>query len=142
MQKAGLDDHYVGGAWGREMFEVLGSSKLVVNRHGAIAGDFAVNMRMYETTGAGAALVTERKSNLADLFEPGAEVIAYDGILDAAEQAAALLADPARLDRVAAAGQARTLGEHSYRQRAAQLSSILEPRLGGVRAQTDAAPST
>ena len=145
MQKAGLHDHYVGAAWGREMFELLGSSKLVVNRHGAIAGDFAVNMRMYETTGAGAALVTERKSNLAELFEPGTEVIAYSGIQDAAEQAAALLADPARLDQVAAAGQARTLGQHSYRHRAAQLSELLEKRLESARsatAQTDAAPST
>jgi len=141
MEKAGLERNYVGAAWGREMFDLLGSAKVVVNRHGAIAGDFAVNMRMYETTGAGAALVTERKSNLGELFEPGVEVIAYDGIQDAAEQAAALLADPARLDRVAAAGQARTLGEHSYRHRAARLADILTEQLARVR-QTDAAPST
>ena len=142
MERAGLAENYVEPAWGRDMFELLGRSKLVVNRHGAIAGEFAVNMRMYETTGAGAALITEQKSNLADLFEPGVEVITYDGIQDAATQAAALLADPDRLDRVAAAGQARTLGSHSYRHRAQQLAELLQKQLTRVGSQTEAAPNT
>ncbi|MBX3099072.1 MAG: glycosyltransferase [Salinibacterium sp.] len=126
---AGLSEHYAGPAWGKEMFALLGQSKLVVNRHGSIAGDYAVNMRMYESTGSGAALVTEVKSNLAELFEPGTEVLAYSNVEEAADLAAALLADPARLDAVAAAGQARTLRDHSYARRAEQLVEAIDVRL-------------
>lgn len=129
LEAAGLASHYVGKAWGREMFELLGQSKMVINRHGSIAGPYAVNMRMYESTGSGAALITEDKTNLRDLFEPGVEVIAYDGVDDAAAKAAALIADPARLDAVAAAGQARTLRSHSYAHRAEQLEAVIEERL-------------
>jgi hypothetical protein len=127
----GLTDNYVGPAWGREMFGLLAKSKLVINRHGAVAGEYAVNMRMFETTGTGAALVTEKKSNLTTLFEPGVEVLAYDSHEEAAELAADLLADPERLDQVASAGQARTLGEHTYAHRAHTLAGVIEGSLAG-----------
>lgn len=126
---AGLSELYRGPAWGNEMFELLGRSRLVVNRHGAIAGDYAVNMRMYEATGSGAALLIEERRNLADLFAPGVEVETYRSIEEAAEKAAELLADPARLDAVAAAGQARTLRDHTYDRRAERLSELFEARL-------------
>ena len=132
LKETGLHQNYHGPAWGREMFSLLGQSKIVINRHGSIAGPYAVNMRMYETTGSGAALITEDKSNLSDLFVPGVEVIPYSSADDAAEKAAGLLADPDRLDRVAAAGQSRTLHDHTYATRARTLdgaiSRILEER--------------
>lgn len=129
LASAGLEKHYRGEAWGADMFRILADSKLVVNRHGSIAGDYAVNMRMYETTGCGAALVTENKSNLATLFEPGVEVLAYDDIQQAARLASGLLADPGRLDAVAAAGQARTLATHTYAERAKALAEMIEDLL-------------
>ena len=66
------------------------------NARGDIAGPYAVNMRMYEATGSGAALITEQKANLADLFTPGEEVLAYTDAANAARQAAGILADPTR----------------------------------------------
>jgi spore maturation protein CgeB len=41
-----------------------------------------------------------------------------------------LLADPGRLDTIAAAGQRRTLKEHTYQHRVMQLSELLDARLG------------
>jgi spore maturation protein CgeB len=131
LEESGLLPHYRGQAWGKEMFELLGQSKLVLNRHGTIAGDFAVNMRMFETTGAGAVLVTEAKSNLSDLFEPNTEVLAYENPRQAAHLAREILADPLRLDAVAAAGQRRALEHHTYDQRAVALTEILADRLDG-----------
>ncbi|WP_431279762.1 glycosyltransferase family protein [Leifsonia poae] len=129
----GLTQNYVGPAWGAEMFRLLGEAKMVINRHGSIAGDYAVNMRMFETTGSGAALITENKSNLATLFEPETEVLAYDSPEQAAELAAGLVADPARLDRIAAAGQAKTLRAHTYAHRARTLGELIEASFGGRR---------
>ena len=115
------------------MFSVLGNSKIVVNRHGTVAGPYAVNMRMYETTGSGAALVTESKSNLQDLFNVGTEVMAYNNIDEAVETAVSLLADPDRLAALAGAGQQRTLHDHTYDRRAESLIEIFESDLARPR---------
>ncbi|MCX7521050.1 glycosyltransferase [Microbacterium sp. STN6] len=129
LDDSGLAPFHRGPAWGRRMFELLGQSKLVVNRHGEVAGPYAVNMRMFETTGSGALLVTEAKQNLADLFEPGREVLAYRSAQEAADLAAAALAEPARLDAIARAGQERTLAEHTYARRIERFIEILEEHL-------------
>jgi spore maturation protein CgeB len=137
---AGLTEFYHGQAWGGRMFELLGQSKIVINRHGSIAGKYSVNMRMYEATGAGAVLLTEQKDHLSESFSPGIEVLTYTDPIDAADRAASALNDPPLLDRVARAGQVRTLREHTYRERAKTLIAAIDERL--ARDQTDADPST
>lgn len=88
---------------------------------------------MFESTGSGALLVTENKSNLADLFEPGKEVLAYDSPRQAAELARDVLNDPQRLDRIAQAGQQRTLTSHTYTARAKQVTQIFETYLAAKK---------
>lgn len=127
--EAGLQRNYVGEAWGREMFEVLSRSKIVVNRHGTVSGDYAVNMRMFEATGSGAALVTEAKSNLAELFEPGVEVEPYDSYSDVGATVARLLNEPSRLNHMAEAGFRRTAETHSYSKRAETIEALFEELL-------------
>lgn len=129
LREAGLEDFYHGPVWGQEMFELLGKSKIVINRHGTIAGPYAVNMRMYESTGSGAALVTEQKSNLGELFAVGEEVLGYSDIADAVQQTSDLLQNPDRLSQIARAGQNRTLSDHTYDNRAEQLIQIFETDL-------------
>ena len=131
LEAAGLTKNYYGPVWGSEMFAVLGNSKIVVNRHGTVAGPYAVNMRMYETTGSGAALITESKSNLQELFNVGNEVMAYKDIEEAVDIAVNLLAAPNRLSSLALAGQERTLRDHTYDRRAESLIEIFESDLAG-----------
>jgi hypothetical protein len=126
LQEWGLEQFHKGPAWGKDMFALLGQSKLVLNRHGEVAGPYAVNMRMFESTGSGALLVTENKTNLSDLFEPGKEVLAYDTPQQAAQLARDVLDDPVRLDSIALAGQTRTLETHTYTVRASQVTEIFE----------------
>ncbi len=64
-----LRAHYRGGAWGLDMYRVLRNSKITVNVHGETAGRYAVNMRLYEATGVGTLLVTDRKESLGEVFE-------------------------------------------------------------------------
>jgi glycosyltransferase involved in cell wall biosynthesis len=129
LKEAGLTKNYHGPVWGKEMFSVLGNSKIVVNRHGTVAGRYAVNMRMYETTGAGAALITEQKSNLQDLFDIGTEVKAYNDIDEAVAMTISLLKNPSTLSALAHAGQQRTLRDHTYDRRAESLIEIFEKDL-------------
>ncbi len=76
-EKSPIRGCYRGQAWGREMFAIFRRSQIVINQHIGIAGDFANNMRLYEATGCGATLVTDRKANLHELFDVGSEVVDY-----------------------------------------------------------------
>lgn len=126
LEEAGLIKCFAGEAWGTEMFDVLSDSKIVINRHGTIAQNYSVNMRMYEATGSGAVLVTEDSVNISDLFEPGQEVCTYSDNDEAATKIQQLLADSAKMERIAKLGRDRTLKSHSYDQRVAKLIQIIQ----------------
>ncbi len=121
--------HFHGEAWGLDMYRVLARARVAINRHIDVAEGHANNMRLFEATGMGALLVTDGAGDLGRLFEPGAEAIPYR---DADELEAALdryLADEPARRAAAAAGQRRTLSEHTYERRMAELVAILAPRL-------------
>ncbi len=120
---------YESEVWGLDMFGILARSRITVNRHIGVAENYANNMRLYEATGMGATLVTDRKDNLADLFEPGVEVETYSDPEEAVAKVAELLRDPERCCSIGAAGAARTLRDHTYSVRMAQLRDILEKHL-------------
>jgi spore maturation protein CgeB len=114
---------YRGQAWGREMFGIFRRSQIVINQHIGIAGKFANNMRLYEATGCGAALVTDRKTNLHELFEIGSEVVDYSDPTECLARIEGLLSDPARCAAIGSKGQARTCSGHTYVQRTAELKA-------------------
>ncbi len=121
-----LRRRYNGEAWGLEMFRLLASARTVLNRHIGEAGEYANNMRLYEATGVGSLLITDAKTNLRDLFEPGREVVAYGTADELVAEARRFLADEDARREIAAAGQARTLREHTYAVRMQELATILE----------------
>jgi hypothetical protein len=120
-----------GEAWGLDMFAVLADAKIALNRHIEAAEGHANNMRLYEATGAGALLLTDPGSNLADLFEPGREVVVYDGPEDLVAKVRHYLAHDDERLAIARAGQARTLREHTYARRIEELARGLEARVNG-----------
>jgi spore maturation protein CgeB len=117
---------YRGERWGLDMYRVLASSRIVLNRHIAAAREYANNMRLFESTGVGSLLLTDAKVNLAELFEPDHEVIAYRDADDLVVRARHYLADDEARREIAAAGQARTLRDHTYATRMRELVEILE----------------
>lgn len=118
-----------GEAWGIDMYRVLHASRIALNRHIGVAGEYANNMRLYEATGVGSLLLTDEKSNLRELFEPGKEVVTYRTADDLAERARYYLANEEERQAIAAAGQRRTLRDHGYDTRMAELARLLEARL-------------
>lgn len=126
LRKYDLLENYRGTAWGTKMHEVLGRSKISINRHGEIAGPYAANMRLYESTAAGSLLVTEEKSNLSELFLPGVEVVTYGSNQEAAERVRYYLDHPDQLAQIAKAGQAKTFSSHTYRQRVSRMADELD----------------
>jgi hypothetical protein len=124
-----IRDRYRGEAWGMTMYQVLARSRIVINRHIDVAAGYANNMRLYEATGSGALLVTDHGRNLGELFEPGREVLVYESVDDLVPTLERLLADDCERRRIADAGQARTLRDHTYERRMAELAELLEQRL-------------
>ena len=116
---------YRGQAWGIDMYRILGQSRIALNRHVDIAGSYAANVRLYETTGLGTLLVTDAKKNLHDLFEVGREVVAYGSPGECVELAKYYLEHEGEREAIARAGQRRTLREHMYRHRMEELSEII-----------------
>jgi hypothetical protein len=116
---------YRGQAWGVDMYRVCLSSYIVFNRHGGVAQGFSNNLRMFEATGCGALLMTEYSPNLSDYFTD-AECVSYVNADDAVSRIRYLLAHPAELRKIAAAGQQRTVTEHTYFQRMPKVSEVLK----------------
>lgn len=120
-----LNRSYMGNAWGQDMYRVLSNSRITVNHHGS-TGFYANNLRLYEATGLGAALVTDQKLNLSELFSVGSEVATYGTTKECIARVVELLSFPSKVQEIASAGQARTRREHLWSRRAPELLAMLE----------------
>jgi spore maturation protein CgeB len=119
---------YRGPAWGVDMYEIYLSSYIVLNRHGAIAGGYSNNLRLFEATGCGAMMLTEESRNIRDYFLEN-ECVTYTSPADAAEKINYALRHVDWMERIAANGQQRTLKNHTYAQRIPQVVKELETLL-------------
>jgi len=120
-----LPKHY-GEIWGKEMYKILLQSKITINRHGAVAQNYACNMRLYEATGCGALLITDHKDNIDKLFEVDKEIVSYKTAHELKEKINYYINNPEKAKTIAKAGQQRTLQEHTYLNRMKELVKILE----------------
>jgi spore maturation protein CgeB len=118
--------HHGGEVWGLDMYRALARSRITLNRHINVAENNANNMRLYEATGIGTMLLTDRKDNLHQLFDIGKEVVAYSSKEEAAELVRYYLDHPVEAEIIAKAGQSRTLRDHTYAQRMQELLPILK----------------
>jgi SAM-dependent methyltransferase/predicted O-methyltransferase YrrM len=118
-----------GDVWGVDMFTVLAKSTITVNHHIDVAQSNANNMRLFEATGCGTLLVTDYKDNLNDLFEIGAEVVAYRSITECADLIEYYLNHKNETAEIAKRGQARTLRDHTYEARMRHTAELLSRHL-------------
>ena len=123
---AAIADRAHPALFGLSMFQKLFESRITLNTHIDLAGPFAVNMRLYEATGVGTCLLTDWKPTLHELFEPDREVVTYQSPEECVEKVKWLLEHPQERETIARAGQARTLKEHTFTQRAMQLDEIIQ----------------
>lgn len=120
-----ISRRHEGEVWGLAMYRTLARSRITLNRHIDVAENYANNMRLFEATGTGAMLLTDRKDNLSDLFESGKEVVTYCSKEEAVAMVCHYLDHPEEAEDIAAAGRARTLRDHTYAQRMQELVPIL-----------------
>ena len=111
--------------FGLEMFEKLRDSRVIFNQHIDISPVSASNMRLFETTGVGACLLTDWKKNLSELFAPDEEVLTYKSAEECAEKVKYILEHEPLRQQIAEAGQRRTLREHNFENRTARIDEII-----------------
>jgi spore maturation protein CgeB len=121
---------FQGEVWGAEMYQALRRSKITLNSHIDMAGREAGNMRLFEATGVGCYLLTDYKDNLHTLFEPDREVAVWRSVEDCLAAIDRALDDAKGRAAIAAAGQGRTMAQHTYRHRAAEILGFV----GQIRA--------
>jgi hypothetical protein len=123
---------FQGEVWGADMYQTLRRSHITLNSHIDMAGREAGNMRLFEATGVGTFLLTDFKDNLHTLFEPDGDVATWRSIDDCLATIASADADEGVRAAIARAGQARTMAQHTYRHRAAEILGFVE-KLRAVR---------
>jgi spore maturation protein CgeB len=111
--------------YGLEMFQKLRDSRVTLNTHIDISPLSASNMRLFEATGVGSCLITDWKTNLAELFEPDIEVLTYRHPDECIEKVKYILDHESERCAIAAAGQCRTLSEHTFTSRVARIDEII-----------------
>lgn len=115
--------------FGLDMFQQLQRTRVSLNTHIDISATHASNMRLYEATGVGSCLLTDWKSNLAELFADGVEIVTYKNAAECVEKLNYLLEHEDARQAIAAGGQRRTLRDHSFDNRAVQLDQIIVDRM-------------
>ena len=111
------------------MYEILAHSQVTLQpadrggrgireQHGPVRGN-----------GVGTMLLTDDGKNLSELFRRAEEVVSYANEDDAARALRRFVENKDERLRIAEAGQARTLNEHTYARRIPELVELLESRL-------------
>jgi spore maturation protein CgeB len=112
--------------FGIDMLELFINSKIVLNFHIGIAGDYAGNMRMFEVTGVGSCLLTDNKKNMPELFNIDSEVVVYDSVQDCVAKVKWLLEHEDQRKEIAMAGQKKTLQYHTVENRCKAIFEIMD----------------
>ncbi len=76
-----------------------------------------VRLRDFEAPMSGAFYLVERFDELAEFYEPGKEIVMWEGEDDLVEKARWYLAHPAEREKIRAAGLARARAEHTWHKR-------------------------
>jgi spore maturation protein CgeB len=100
--------------YGVDYYQCLASARICLNIHIDISTKFSGNIRMYESTGVGTCLLTDKKETNGDLFEVNKEIIEFDskeGLLKILEDVKNN--NYIEVDKIAERGQKKTLTKYS-----------------------------
>jgi len=89
----------------------------------------AVNQRVFDVPAAGGFMLTDFKEQLAEVLEPGREVVCYHQPEEIPELIRFYLSHPEARRQIIDRGRARVLREHTYRHRVQEMLAVLRRTL-------------
>jgi spore maturation protein CgeB len=115
---------------GRDKLCVYSGSTLSLNHHHPMNDIVGVNNRTFELAATGACQVVDLKEDLATLFKPGEELVAYRDLSELRRQLDYHLAHPDEARAIGANARRRALAEHTARHRVQEMLDVVEQRWG------------
>jgi hypothetical protein len=122
--ESSIRKRHQGHAWGQDLYRISANSKVALNCHSELEEQFAGNKRLFDVTGLGTLLITDRAKDLHKIFELDKEVVTYRNIEECVELMQYYLEHDNEREVIAHAGQQRTLREHTYCHRMQELVDI------------------
>ena len=116
---------------GRAKSVIYETATLSLNLHHPLNDIAGVNLRTFELAAAGACQLVDLKEDLASLFKPGEEVVAFRDLPDARRQIDDYLAHPDEARAIGANARRRAFAEHTVRHRIEEILATLDVRTGG-----------
>ena len=110
------------------MLNILQNHLISQNNHIDTSNEIA-NMRVFETTGGGTLLFTDKKNNISEFFEDGKEIITYENINDAIEKLKFLQKNEKNIQKIAYAGYKKTINKHNLENRVKDLNHFIQKNL-------------
>ncbi len=104
--------------------QALQKTKIVINTH-TDSPNLGGNMRTYEATAMGALLLSDRKDVLQELFDTEKEIVTYETYDEAIDTIRYFTAHPEEAEKIARAGQEKTLSTHTLFHRAKVIADVL-----------------
>lgn len=120
-----LKRHMKPPVFGLEMEQVISDSAVTLNLHADSSPLYASNMRMFEVSGVGGCLLTDKKMNNSDLFSLDTEIIEFDSVEDCVEKSVYLLNHPSVSLGIGRAAQKKVLASHTFDSRAIQFMECI-----------------
>ncbi|MGY3691393.1 hypothetical protein ACVIGA_001473 [Bradyrhizobium sp. USDA 3240] len=110
--------------FGRDLYELFGTAKIVLNGAIDMAGNDRGNMRCFEAMGCGSLLVSD-SGNYPEAMEEGVTMRTYDAPERAAEAISSSLRDWPQWAGIAASGRSRVQQTYSKASQWAQFSDLV-----------------
>jgi len=107
-----------------ELNQLYNTHQVVLNINQKPNTEHGANLRVFEVGAAGGLLLTEACRDLPALYEPGHEVLTYSNLDELIERYERARVEDAHARRIAAAGRARTLAEHTFVARARRMLEV------------------
>ena len=111
--------------YGRNMIQLLGDSKMVLNMHSDFDIDYAINMRVFEGLAAGSLLFTEKNSAVKQFFQDSEDLIVYNDAKDLVQKVEYFSRNPEEAESIAQEGQRKIQKNHLVSHRFDEFISIV-----------------
>lgn len=117
--------------FGEDAVRIYNASRIVLDINEAYkTGEEISNVtpRVFEVTSSGAFLLTNETPLIAELYEPGREIVCYRDERDLKEKIGYFLAHPAEREAIAETGRQRACRDHTYEQRLKEILSVVDKK--------------
>jgi len=111
--------------FGKEMYQIFQRTKIVINMH-IKDTDYAGNMRIFEATGCGCLLLTDKKKGYESFFKLNKEIIVFNNVNDLIYKCRFFLKNNKLLIKIAKRGFQKTINKHNYFLRAKKIDLFVK----------------